>query len=67
MRRMFLTTAALTGLALAGAGWASAQAPAKAHDAHETHHDPAATKAAPGGMPAMAAAWAPRRGWACVP
>jgi hypothetical protein len=44
MRRLILTTATLTGLALAGAGWASAQAPAKAHDAHEAHHE-----AAPGG------------------
>jgi hypothetical protein len=44
MKRLLLTTT-LAGLALAGAGWAFAQTPSKAHDAH---HDAAPAKAAPG-------------------
>jgi hypothetical protein len=50
MRRLFLTTTALAGLALAGAGWASAQTPSKAHDAH---HETAPAKAASGDMGGM--------------
>ena len=52
--RLYVTAVVLTGLALAGAGWAGAQTsaptPVKAHDAH---HEAAPAKAAPGGMGAM--------------
>ena len=51
MKRRYLTMTLLTGLALAGAGWANAQTPPKAHD---MHHDAAPTKAAaPDGMSKM--------------
>jgi hypothetical protein len=50
MRRLFITTTALAGLALAGAGWAYAEAPSKPNDAHQME---APAKAAPGGMGAM--------------
>jgi hypothetical protein len=43
MKRLFLTTTVLGGLALAGAGWAVAQTP-KPHDGH---HETAPAKAAP--------------------
>jgi hypothetical protein len=52
MKRLYLTTTVLAGLALAGAGWARAQTPS---DPHAAHHEAKPAKAAPGGAAAPGA------------